>query len=610
MKYFKLVLFITIIALIYTNKINATNYYVCDCDSASDPNCIAGNDSNSGTNVSSPWRTTSKVSSVINSLQAGDQILFAKGGAWTDASIGNIYNFNSSAGNPIIFDSYTPPWGGTAKPILVEARNETNLFNFIDGGNADHDEGYSIRNLNLNGGGTGQWGVFAYNDADYITLENLDISGFEIGVHCAGSNTPNPGADNQNQNMSLLNSMITNCSNQGFLGGADFLLIENCFFENNGFAQAVFNHNIYISDGDNIIIRNNELYRSAVINSMADGVSLVVHGMHNNLIIEGNYIHEDPGMTTGNAWGIGVDPGGYDIPEGVTGLVIKGNLITNMFNNCIAVTSTPGAIIENNVIINENAADLHAIVAPDRLRDSDDLPTTNITIRNNSIYLRNANTLTKAIIVGEEGTEHVVVSNVISIDNGNGLDLNLGDDNYESVNYNMMELINNAYWGEGQSLNSWSSSRGFDLQSLTGNPLFTSPEFPDYNLIPMSSSPLINAGHPVLSSPTDYTGALREGIADIGAFETFILSLPYNQSAHNETILSCFPNPTNGQIVIKSDASMIGLSYSVFNDKGQSVCTGKINSEEMILEFGNFSAGNFLIIVGENMKHTLKVIKK
>ncbi|MFT7614872.1 MAG: hypothetical protein ACI9J3_003859 [Parvicellaceae bacterium] len=511
--------FLVLVTVFYVNELKATTYYVCDCASGADPNCIVGNDSNNGTSISSPWQTTTKVSTVINSLQAGDQVLFAKGGAWFDASLTQVYNFNSSASNPIVFDSYDPSWGGTAKPILTESRAATNLFNFVDGGNADHDEGYIVRNLDMRGGGSGQWAVFAYNDADYITLENLDISGFGIGVHCAGANAPNPGADGQNQHMKLLNATITDCSVQGFLGGGDNLHIEDCYFENNGFAAAIFNHNIYVSNGDTVIIRNNELYRSAVINGNADGVSMVVHGFHDSLLIEGNYVHEDPGMVTGNAWGIAVDPGGYGTPEGATGLIIRGNLLVNMFNIGIAITSCPDAIIENNVIINENAADFRAIVAPNRMRDNDDLLMTTVTIRNNSIYMRNANVFTQAITLGEEGTDHVVVSNIVSTDDGNGFEMNLADSDYLSVDYNLMQLLNGAKWGGGQTLSSWSASRGFDLHSISDDPLFTSPGFPDYDLMPLGSSPVIDAGHPTMSAAIDYTGTQRLGIADIGAFE-------------------------------------------------------------------------------------------
>lgn len=601
-----------LLALFFTSTIKATTYYVCDCATNADPNCIVGNDSNNGITINTPWRSITKVNTIVNTLLAGDQILFAKGGSWINAQIGDIHNYNSTATNPIIFDSYQPSWGGTAKPILTELRPSYNLFTFSDGGDATHDEGYTIRNLDLRGGGSDQIGIVAWNDADYITMENLNIFGFSIGVYCAGANLPEPGADRQNQYMKLLNSSITNCSSQGFLGGADYLLIEGCFFNNNGFDQAVFNHNIYLdSDGNNIIVRNNELYKSAVVNGKADGVSLVVHGVHDNLLIEGNYVHEDIGMVTGNAWGIAVDPG-YNEPEGFVNLVIRGNLVVNMFNVGIGVASCAGAIIENNVIINESAADLRAIAAPDRSRGNDDTAMTNVTVRNNSIYLRNANADTIGILVGEEGTNHKIISNVISLDNGNGFQMNLPNSNYTSVDYNRMEVLNNARWESGQTLSTWSSTRGFDLNSSTGNPLFTSPGSPNFNLRPLSSSPLINAGHPTLSATTDYLGISRNGISDIGAYEyNSVLSNANDETNFQKKSVICYPNPTNGQITLKSDDLLIGSKYTVYNYVGQTMLSGKIDAEKTVLDLNNSPNGLLLIVIGDKeTKQIFKVIKQ
>jgi hypothetical protein len=603
----KLVLILSVLAFLFSENVHATDYFICDCATGADPNCIVGNDSNSGLSPASPWQSTSMAGSVITTLQAGDQILFAKGGSWTNAAMGNLYNFNSTGSNPIVFDSYSPSWGGSAKPILSEATVDVNLFNFADDGDADHDEGYVVRNLDLRGNGTAQWAVFAYNDADYIHLENLDIQGFEIGVHCAGANPPNPGADYQNQHMTLLNSTIIDCSGQGFLGGADYLRIEGCHFENNGFAQAIFNHNIYLSNGDHVVILNNELYRSAIVDGMAHGTSLVVHGTLDDLLIEGNYVHEDAGFVTGHAWGIAVDPG-YASAESFTNVIIRGNLLVNMFNIGIGVTSAPGAIIENNVIINESSGDLVAIAAPDRLRGDNDAETTNVTVRNNSIYLRNANVFTVGISVGDEGNGHVVASNVISLDGGNGFEMNLSDADYASVDYNMMELLNNAKWGAGQDLSSWSLSRGFDLQSLTGDPQFTSPGAPDHNLIPLSSSLLIDAGHPTLSSSIDYTGAPRNGVADIGAYEIIIVNISDSPKRIDGNNLSLYPNPTTGQIKLISDISLVGTAYTVYNCMGQALLTGRVASGKMVLELGNYSAGIYYIVLG--VDQVIKVIKE
>lgn len=579
---------------IRNNKAFATTYYLCDCETDAEQNCIPGDDSNSGLTADQPWQSISKLNSFINSLEAGDEIRFARGGAWVDAAIESLYNFNTSRNNPIVFDSYMPSWGGFEKPILTEARKGKNLFNFADGGNADHDEGYIVKNLDLRGGGTGQWAIFAYNDVDYIRLENLEITAFGIGVHCAGANSPNSGADTQNQNMTLLNSTIRNCSEQGFLGGGDSLIIEGCYFENNGFAKAVFNHNIYLTNGNDVIVRNNELYHSAVINDKADGVSLVIHGTLDNLLIEGNYVHEDLGMVTGNAWGIAVDPG-YASAESFTNLTIRGNLVVNMYNVGIGIASAPNAIIENNIVVNEAASNLVAIAAPDRIRGEEDLEMTEVHVRNNSIFLRNSNLFTRGILVGDEGKDHVVVSNAISIDSGNGLTLNLEDQSYESVDYNIIELVNDATWGGNLDKNEWSALREFDLHSIDGDPEFTELDAPVYNLKPLSSSPTIDAGHPQLSSTTDYDGIERTEIPDIGAYELFPISKNADLATANTQIFTCFPNPTIGKIVLQVDASLVNTKYYLNNFQGKRILTGNISSEKTLVDLTDLNPGIYSI---------------
>src|SRR5690606_41902316 len=59
----------TIIFLNYS--VSATNYYVS----------TSGNDSNSGTSESAPWKTLTKVNSFTP--KPGDQILFKRGHEWT-----------------------------------------------------------------------------------------------------------------------------------------------------------------------------------------------------------------------------------------------------------------------------------------------------------------------------------------------------------------------------------------------------------------------------------------------------------------------------------------------------------------------------------------------
>ena len=80
---------------------NATTYYISN----------SGNDSNSGTDASSPWQTLNKVNSFKN-FTAGDNILFRRG----DTFYGSIIVSNSgSSGNPITYGAY----GSGAKPVIT-----------------------------------------------------------------------------------------------------------------------------------------------------------------------------------------------------------------------------------------------------------------------------------------------------------------------------------------------------------------------------------------------------------------------------------------------------------------------------------------------------------
>jgi hypothetical protein len=77
----------------------------------------------------------------------------------------------------------------------------------------------------------------------------------------------------------------------------------------------------------------------------------------------------------------------------------------------------------------------------------------------------------------------------------------------------------------------------------------------------------------------------------------------------NESIV-IYPNPVNGQINVKAVAKLFDCDYTVYDNTGKSVLSGKINSENTVIEFGNLSGGIYLFSVGENLKQTFKVIKE
>jgi hypothetical protein len=75
-------------------------------------------------------------------------------------------------------------------------------------------------------------------------------------------------------------------------------------------------------------------------------------------------------------------------------------------------------------------------------------------------------------------------------------------------------------------------------------------------------------------------------------------------------VFSVYPNPANSQINVKADAKLLGSIYTVYDNTGKVVLSGKIISENTIVELENLSAGVYLLNIGENLKQTFKVIKE
>ena len=77
-----------------------------------------------------------------------------------------------------------------------------------------------------------------------------------------------------------------------------------------------------------------------------------------------------------------------------------------------------------------------------------------------------------------------------------------------------------------------------------------------------------------------------------------------------DKLFSVFPNPTQSVINVKADSKLIGEVYTIYDNAGRVVLTGKLNSQNTKIELGNLSGGIYMLSVGENMKQTFKVIKE
>jgi len=373
---------------LFSSASYAQNYYVCN----------NGTDRNSGLSPYEPWATFDYAMSKFGTLNAGDAILFCRGGTFT-SSYPRLSNSRCAADAPCTIADYIPAdmTSGSVELPVITSSGASGVFNFQDGGNADHDEGYVIKNLSLKGKGAG-FGIFLFNDVDFVSVNGVIIDSFGVGMYSAGANAANLGANQVNENIELKNSQIINNTTQGWLGGCNDCVIDNNKFTNNGFSKKILNHNIYISGSNNsgITISNNTLTKSAFVDGKCAGVSLVVHGVVKDLTIKDNTVFEDIGAAEQTCWGISVDPG-YATEESFSNVVISGNKITNVGNVGIGCASCTDLQILNNTITHVQDFGFTAVRVP--VRTEDRVKSNRIEVTGNNIDLLDPNNKRKQGII-------------------------------------------------------------------------------------------------------------------------------------------------------------------------------------------------------------------
>ena len=82
---------IILLPIIFTFYTFGSDFYISN----------SGSDSNSGTSISSPWKTISKVNSIL--LKPGDRISFRRGNIWKEKL--NI-SYSGTSNNPIYIGAY------------------------------------------------------------------------------------------------------------------------------------------------------------------------------------------------------------------------------------------------------------------------------------------------------------------------------------------------------------------------------------------------------------------------------------------------------------------------------------------------------------------------
>jgi hypothetical protein len=376
----------------------AQDYYVCN----------NGANTNKGLSPSEPWATFDYAISKFNGLNAGDSILFCRGGQFTSSYL-RIFNQKFTAELPGTIGDYLPAGASPEAPRPALAGGAAGALNFQDGGNADADRGYVVRNFILQGVGSGR-GVFMYNDVNDVLIDNVRIDGFAVGIHLAGTGALYPGADGNNDRITLINSEIVNNIGSGWLGGGDNITIKNNRFDNNGSGDPLHDHNFYGSNLRDSVIDGNVLTKSSQIDGRCGGVSLVIHGIVDNLRITNNTVSEEIGAARPVCWGISVDPG-YASEESFNNVVISGNTVSNVGNVSIGCASCTHAWIIDNTITHAQDFGATAISVP--VRPEDAVKSAKVLVGGNDITLIDQNRRGKNAVVAPATDEFYQIGNAV-----------------------------------------------------------------------------------------------------------------------------------------------------------------------------------------------------
>ena len=77
-----------------------------------------------------------------------------------------------------------------------------------------------------------------------------------------------------------------------------------------------------------------------------------------------------------------------------------------------------------------------------------------------------------------------------------------------------------------------------------------------------------------------------------------------------KNLFSVFPNPAKNTMHVKADHKLIGSVFTIYDNIGKAVKSGKLNAANTTIDLSNLSGGIYLFSVGENRKQTFKIIKE
>lgn len=544
-----------------------TRYYVCDCASGADADCVAGADSNNGTSPSTPKRSWDTVKSLWRSLPAGGTVGLCKGGKWAvndSAWTGAWLNTACTPGSPCTLRDYTPPWAsgnedrphlsasGNVAPISLTSDTASDGYRFLN---------LLLRNTTSTGAGTG---FGAWGNVNDIEVCNTVIDSFSFGAYLMHNGA---GSSGQRQHFRG-NRFLNNCTDAALVQTRDSDWDGN-YFDNNGHA-ACGSYNLYDTsggtthtwyfDGDSAAVGpvrfiNNEIHRSSV--------------HPNQQLCVGNAVAILTGDTA-NVGGVLVENNYFDTPKfancstqffaggswGVTNhnVVVRNNYIEVHEGNAIAFSQAPNALVENNVIVSTGTGagwwDNEALISVPHKTDGP--ATSGGTVRNNTIYIAGTTgnrdgRVAISVAKASTATGYNVTGNAIYVAPGGAIQgcFRVGDASRLAFMDNNV-CSGPATWvqheanGTSYGLAAWRTFSGRDASSSATAPTWVGGALPGLDLTPAAGSSLVGAGSTATtctvrgvvgspcSAPTAVesstwsatrTSVARDAAPDVGALE-------------------------------------------------------------------------------------------
>lgn len=91
---------------------------------------------------------------------------------------------------------------------------------------------------------------------------------------------------------------------------------------------------------------------------------------------------------------------------------------------------------------------------------------------------------------------------------------------------------------------------------------------------------------------------------------SFGMTAGLSDKSETTDAFSLFPNPLKSQVTIQTGISQLGTDYFVYDHTGKLMLTGKIDSENTLVDMNELSRGIYLVRVGSDLKQSFKAVKE